>query len=106
MKQHHDLIKRIAVLLLKYSAHVDMVNILGDTVVDSLTFSLMEMNIHDFVTLKCLSAKAIMKYEITYVGQIPAELESFVQMHGICRSKGRSFRPNNVPFLDSFWSKC
>ena len=82
MKQHRDLIRRIAVLLLKNGAHVDMVNIFGDRAVDSQLSSLMEMNMLDFVSLKCLAARAVMKYKIRYVGHIPASLESFVQMHG------------------------
>ena len=90
--KHHDLIKRIVALLLKYSPHVDMVNISGETAVDSRISSMMKMHIHDFVSLKCYAASVAMKYSIPYAGQIPAELESFVQMHGICPSKGRSVR--------------
>ena len=84
MKQHHDLITRIAVTLLANGAHTDMVNDSGDSAIESLTSSLMEMNIYDFVSLKCLAASAIMEYGIPYIGHIPASLESFVQMHGIC----------------------
>ena len=80
-KKHPDLIKRIAGLLLKNGAHVDMVNIWGDRAVDNLLSSLMEMNMLDFISLKCLSASVVMKYKISYAGHIPASLESFVQMH-------------------------
>ena len=81
-ENHHDLMKRIAENLLKNGAHVDMVNMVGNRAVDNLTFSLMEMNMLDFVSLRCLAARAVMKYKIPYVGSIAASLESFVQMHG------------------------
>ena len=87
-KEHHDLINKIAVLLLKNLAHVDMVNMSGNRAADGLTCSLMDMNIHDFVSLKCLAARAIVKYKIQYVGRTLASLESFVQMHEICAPNG------------------
>ena len=79
----HDSITRIAALLLKNSAHVDMVNIFGQRAVDGLTSSLMEMNMMNFISLKCLAANTVLKYEIPYVGHLIDSLESFVQMHGI-----------------------
>ena len=81
-EDHHDLMKRIAENLLKNGAHVDMVNMVGNRAVDNLTYSLIEMNMLDFVSLRCLAARAVMKYKIPYVGSIPASLESFVQIHG------------------------
>ena len=82
MKQHHDLLKQIAVVLLKKEAHVDMVNIWGDSAATILASSLIDFNIQDYVSLKCLAACAVLRYTIPYVGHIPASLESFVQMHG------------------------
>ena len=82
MKQHHDSLKQIAVVLLKNEAHVDMVNTWGDSAAKSLASSLIDFNIQDYVSLKCLTACAVLKYLISYVGHIPASLESFVQMHG------------------------
>ena len=82
MKVNHDLIKRIAGILLKNGAHVDMVNTVGHRAVDNQLSSLMEINMHDFVSLGCLAARVVMQYKIPYVGHIPASLESFVQMHG------------------------
>ena len=84
MQQHHDSMKRIAVLLLKSDAHVDMVNISGDSAADVLASSLVEINLLDFVSLKCLAARVAMKYKIPYVGQISTSFESFVKMHGLC----------------------
>ena len=74
--------KSISLLLLKYEAHVDMINTAGDmAAAQVLASNLVEMNILNYVSLKCLAARVIMKYEIPYVGHIPASLESFVQMH-------------------------
>ena len=82
MKQLHDSMKSMAELLLKNRAHVDIINIVGDIAMDSLTSRLMEINILDFVNLRCLAARAVMKYNISYVGHIPASLDVFMQMHG------------------------
>ena len=87
MTQHHDFITRIAVLLLTHGAHADMVNHSGDRAIQGLTSNLMGMNTQDFVNLKCLAARVVMKYGIPYVGHIPNSLESFVQMHGTCAAK-------------------
>ena len=84
LEQYYDLIKRIVVFLLKNEAHVDMVNISGESAAEGLTSSLMEMNMMNFVSLKCLAANAVVKYKISYVERIMvASLESFVRMHGI-----------------------
>ena len=81
MKEHHDVLKRIAVILLKNKAHVDMVNISGESAAKSLASSLIDINIQDYVSLKCLAACVVLDYNISYIGYIPASLESFVQMH-------------------------
>ena len=83
MTQRHDLIKRKAELLLKNEAHVDMVNLSGDSAAKILTSSLIGWNVLNYVSLKCLAARVVMEYTIPYVGHIPASLESFVQMHGV-----------------------
>ena len=70
---------RIIELLLRYSAHVDFVNDSGDIAAKGLP-----LNMLDHVDLKCLAATFIRARQIPYIGQIPAHLESFVQMHGRC----------------------
>ena len=81
MRQYHDSVKQIAVVLLKNKAHVDMVNTSGYSAA-SLASSLIDFNIQDYVNLKCLAACAVLKYNISYAGEIPSSLESFVKMHG------------------------
>ncbi|XP_046689066.1 protein fem-1 homolog B-like, partial [Homalodisca vitripennis] len=34
------------------------------------------------LSLKCLAAKAVQKYNIQYIGQVPHSLESFIDLHG------------------------
>ena len=94
------LMKRIAELLLKYEAHVDMVNIVGDRAVDSLLSSLMVMNMLDFVNLRCLAARVVMKYKIPHVGHIPASLDSFVQMHGTYNPGTQELRTRNTWMIE------
>ena len=81
-QKHHDLMKGIAELLLKNGAHVDMVNLSGNSAAEILTSSLIGWNVLDFVSLKCLAARVVMECNIPYAGHIPASLESFVQIHG------------------------
>ena len=61
---------------------MDIVNSSGDSAAERLTTSLRGWNVLNFVSLKCLAVRAVMKYKIPYVGHIPASLEPFVQMHG------------------------
>ena len=90
MKKHQELITKIAVLLVKNSAHVDMVNIFGQRAADGLTSSLMDMNMMDFVGLKCLAANAVVKHKIPYAGYVNGSLESFLYVHGKCASKSNT----------------
>jgi Fem-1 family protein b len=34
------------------------------------------------LSLKCMAAKAVKNYNITYQGQVPHSLESFIELHG------------------------
>lgn len=34
------------------------------------------------MSLKCMAAKAVKNYNITYRGQVPQSLESFIELHG------------------------
>ena len=93
LEQHHDMLKRIAVLLLNSSAHVDMVNIFGMRAADGLTSSLSEMNMMTFVRLKCLAANTVVKHGISHGRHLIGYLESFVKMHEISASQ-RAFTGN------------
>ena len=71
--------EQVMKLLLRYSAHVDIVNESGDMAAKGLP-----LNSLDYVNLKCLAAAVIRDRRIPYAGEIPASLELFVQMHGRC----------------------
>ena len=78
--------EQVIKLLLRYSAHIDIVNVSGDLAAKNLS-----LNILGHVNLQCLSASVIRDRQIPYVGEIPVHLESFVQMHGgrlIFRGRG------------------
>ena len=34
------------------------------------------------LSLKCMAAKAVKAYNLTYQGQVPQSLESFIELHG------------------------
>ena len=67
----------VILILLKHSAHVDMVNNAGKIASEGL-----KLNVLNYVSLKCLASTVIMKHRITYVGYISGSLKSFVEMHG------------------------
>ena len=75
----HDEKEQVIKLLLRYSAHVDIVNDSGDIAAKGLP-----LNMLDHVNLQCLAVAVIRDFRIPYAGNIPAHLESFVQMHGGC----------------------
>ena len=84
------MLKRIAVLLLNSSAHLDMVNIFGMRAADGLKSSLLEMNMVTFVSLKCLAANVVVKHGISHGGHSIGYLESFVKMHEIGASNTKN----------------
>ncbi|CAH1796176.1 unnamed protein product [Owenia fusiformis] len=69
--------------LIEYGAHVDMTNNLRKTAIDVSLTGVSEIIIKTSTsfTLKCLTAQVVKKKEISYVGQIPIELEEFIEMH-------------------------
>ena len=70
-------IEEVILILLKHSAHVDMVNNAGNIASEGLN-----LNMLNYVSLKCLASTVIMKHRIPYVECIPGSLKSFVEMHG------------------------
>lgn len=39
------------------------------------------------LSLKCIAAMAVKTYKLSYVGEVPLALESFIELHGPGRSK-------------------
>lgn len=74
-------------VLLKNDAHIDVCNRYGVTPY-SLLFRQGHLGFHPFkhVSLKCLSARAIVTFGVPYVNQVPHTLEEFIPWHGVARS--------------------
>ena len=72
-----DKMNEVILILLKHSAHVDMVNNAGKIASEGL-----KLNLLNYVSLKCLASTVIMKHRIPYFGYISGSLKSFVEMHG------------------------
>lgn len=70
--------------LLKAGAHVDAVNGLGQTPMQiaSSTVAGAILRAQQSISLKCLSAQAVKRYNLSYVGQVPEALVTFVELHG------------------------
>lgn len=70
-------------VLLSKGAHLDATNNQMQTPADLLT----DVHMHTIVSplnhinLQCLAARVVSKYKIPYVGEIPIDLEAFVQLH-------------------------
>lgn len=75
-------------LLLDHGAHIDQPDVHGHTPLQNLTFnytnnySVAELPLVNYVSLRCLCATQIVKSGINYGGgQIPKTLEAFVRSH-------------------------
>ncbi|KAJ8928940.1 hypothetical protein NQ314_018428 [Rhamnusium bicolor] len=66
-------------------AHVDCVNKRGETPLESsATGSVAEiiLKTQRKLSLKCMAANAVKHHKLTYQGQVPQALESFIELHG------------------------
>lgn len=80
--------KFIIQLLLENDAHIDTCNRYGVTPY-SLVFRQADFGFRPFdhVSLKCLAARAVVTYGVSYVGHVPKTLEEFIPLHGVARSR-------------------
>ena len=74
-------------MLLRNDAHIDICNRYGVTPY-SLLFRQGQLGFHPFkyISLKCLSARAIVTFGVPHCGQVPHTLEEFIPWHGVARS--------------------
>ncbi|KAJ8958631.1 hypothetical protein NQ318_016356 [Aromia moschata] len=71
--------------LTENGAHVDCVNKRGETPLESsATGSVAEIILKTQMklSLKCMAANAVKHHNLTYQGQVPQALESFIELHG------------------------
>ncbi|KAL0278710.1 UNVERIFIED_CONTAM: hypothetical protein PYX00_000453 [Menopon gallinae] len=70
--------------LIEAGAHMDIVNSLGKTPFETATTGVAEIILRTQTKprLQCMAARIIKKYDLTYQGQVPKCLESFIELHG------------------------
>jgi len=70
--------------LIDAGAHVDMVNNSGETPMAKASTGVAEIILksQQKLSLKCLSAQAVKRHGLSFIGQVPATLEHFISLHG------------------------
>ena len=70
--------------LVDAGAHVDVVNKNGKTPMAKATTGVAEIILksQQKLSLKCLSAQAVQRHGLSFIGQVPATLEQFISLHG------------------------
>lgn len=74
----------IIMALLEAGAHIDSVNAASQTPLSASATGVAEIILksQSEMSLKCLAAQSIRKYNLNYQGQVPKSLESFIYIHG------------------------
>merc|ERR1719308_180479 len=74
----------IIMALLEAGAHIDSVNAASQTPLAASATGVAEIILksQSEMSLKCLAAQSIRKYNLPYQGQVPKSLESFIYIHG------------------------
>uniref|UniRef100_T1JE69 Protein fem-1 homolog B n=1 Tax=Strigamia maritima TaxID=126957 RepID=T1JE69_STRMM len=77
----------IIMALIEGGAHMDTVNYKGQTPFEAATTGVAEiiLRTQSKLSLKCIAAKAVRKFNVSYQGQVPQTLESFIELHGVPR---------------------
>ncbi|XP_063905272.1 protein fem-1 homolog B-like isoform X2 [Zophobas morio] len=70
--------------LTEAGAHLDCVNKRGETPLESSATGVAEIILKTQMklSLKCIAANAVKHHRLTYQGQVPEALESFIELHG------------------------
>nr|XP_003704502.1 PREDICTED: protein fem-1 homolog B-like isoform X1 [Megachile rotundata] len=70
--------------LIEAGAHMDTVNSSGKTPYDAVSKGVVELILRTQtkLSLKCIAAKVIKAYNLSYCGHVPRSLESFIELHG------------------------
>ncbi|BES96833.1 sex-determining protein fem-1 [Nesidiocoris tenuis] len=69
-------------LLLEHGAHLDQPNKNKDCPLVQIAINpANSICLLNYTSLKCMAASAVIKYKVSYAGQIPATLETFVNYH-------------------------
>lgn len=70
--------------LIEAGAHMDTVNSNGKTPYESVATGVAEiiLRTQTKLSLTCMAAKAVKTYNLSYCGNVPRSLESFIELHG------------------------
>ncbi|XP_043283534.1 protein fem-1 homolog B isoform X2 [Venturia canescens] len=76
--------------LIDAGAHIDTVNSLGKTPYEAAATGVAEiiLRTRTKISLKCMAAKAVKTYGLSYNGHVPRTLESFIELHGSGLNQG------------------
>ncbi|XP_047115103.1 protein fem-1 homolog B [Schistocerca piceifrons] len=76
--------------LTEAGAHMDTVNNHGETPFQAATSGVAEiiLRTQTKLSLKCMAAKAVKSFNLTYQGHVPQSLESFIELHGPAVKQG------------------
>ncbi|XP_033211455.1 protein fem-1 homolog B isoform X2 [Belonocnema kinseyi] len=76
--------------LIEAGAHMDTVNSQGKTPYEAATTGVAEiiLRTQTKLSLKCMAAKAVKTYNLSYCGSVPQSLESFIELHGSGLNQG------------------
>ena len=79
---HQNFNLDIVKLLLKHGAHIDQRDLTGNLPCRRLeAISHCQINPLNFITLKCLASRKIVKFSIPFSQKVPTHLEEFILMH-------------------------
>ena len=73
----------IIMMLIERGAHLDISNSSGGTPMTVAATGVAEiiLRTQGQISLKCIAARAVKKYQVSYQGQLPSTLEEFVNLH-------------------------
>ncbi|XP_051154335.1 protein fem-1 homolog B-like [Leptopilina boulardi] len=76
--------------LIEAGAHMDTVNSQGKTPYESATTGVADiiLRTQTKLSLKCMAAKVVKTYNLSYCGSVPQSLESFIELHGSGLNQG------------------
>ncbi|KAK0070395.1 protein fem-1 C, partial [Biomphalaria pfeifferi] len=79
--EEHGLTSELITTLLKRGVHLDQVNHKGQTALDLLSPGDGLRQVDTMFSLQCLAARTAATYKLSYIGEIPRDLYSFIELH-------------------------
>ena len=83
-EKNYEFYQNIVKILLDGKAHIDQVMATGQTLCERIGWREF-LNVtgltNPYINLKCLAARVVQRYQISYVGQVPPQVERFIKLH-------------------------